>query len=103
MAVNRLLRVTQRKVNRTIIESREEAKKIIEQGKVDADKVRTTADAEYKERRLELQRQENRLLSKTENLEHKLEGIGQRERALANRENPWTICRRRLKRQKAKN
>jgi len=26
------------------------------------------------------------LLSKTENLEHKLEGIGQRERALANRE-----------------
>ena len=86
MAVNRLLRVTQRKVNRTIIESREEAKKIIEQGKVDADKVRTTADAEYKERRLELQRQENRLLSKTENLEHKLEGIGQRERALANRE-----------------
>jgi len=66
IAVNRLLRVTQRKVNRAIIESREEAKKIIEQGKVEADKVRVTADAEYKERRLELQRQENRLLSKTE-------------------------------------
>ena len=86
MAVNRLLRVTQRKANRTIIEAREEAKKIVEQSKVDADKMRATADAEYRERRLELQRQENRLLSKTENLEHKLEGIGQRERALTNKE-----------------
>ena len=86
MAVNRLLRVTQRRTNRIVIESREEAKKIIEQSKVDADKVRATADAEYRERRLELQRQENRLLSKTENLEHKLEGIGQRERALTNKE-----------------
>ena len=54
MAVNRLLRVTQRKTNRTVIESREEAKKIIEQSKVEADKVRATADAEYRERRLEL-------------------------------------------------
>jgi ribonuclease Y len=86
MAVNRLLRVTQRRTNRIVIESREEAKKIVDQSKVDADKIRATADAEYRERRLELQRQENRLLSKTENLEHKLEGIGQRERALANKE-----------------
>ena len=86
MAVNRLLRVTQRKTNRTVIEAREEAKKIIEQSKVEADKVRATADAEYRERRLELQRQENRMLSKTENLERKLEGIGQRERALTNKE-----------------
>jgi len=30
LAVNRLLKVTQRKTNRTIIEAREEAKKIIE-------------------------------------------------------------------------
>ena len=86
MAVNRLLRITQRKANRTIIESRDEAKKIVEQSRVEAEKVRTTADAEYRERRLELQRQENRLLSKTENLERKLEGVGQRERALANKE-----------------
>jgi hypothetical protein len=37
MAVNRLLRVTQRKTNRTIIESREEAKKIVEQSRVEAE------------------------------------------------------------------
>ena len=72
-AVNRLLKVTQRKTTRTIIESKEEAKKIIEQSKVEADKIRATADAEYRERRTEAQRQENRLISKTENLERKLE------------------------------
>ena len=42
MAVNRLLRVTQRRTNRIVIESREEAKKIVDQSKVDADKIRAT-------------------------------------------------------------
>ncbi|MBN1644324.1 MAG: ribonuclease Y, partial [Dehalococcoidales bacterium] len=86
MAVNRLLRVTQRKASRTVIEAKEEARKIVEQSRVEAEKVRTAADNEYRERRMELQRQENRLLSKTENLERKLEGVGQRERALSNKE-----------------
>ncbi len=86
MAVNRLLRVTQRKVSRTIIEAKEEGGKIIEQSRTEAEKIRTAASNEYRERRMELERQENRLLSKTENLERKLEGVGQRERALANKE-----------------
>jgi len=102
LAVNRLLKVTQRKTNRTIIEAREEAKKIIEQSKVDGDKVRATADAEYRERRMELQRQENRLLSKTENLERKLEGIGQRERALANKEKSLDTLNAQIEEAKAK-
>jgi ribonuclease Y len=86
IAVNRLLRVTQRKANRTLIEAKDEAKKIVDQSRIESEKVRSTADNEYRERRLELQRQENRLLSKTENLERKLEGVTQRERALTNKE-----------------
>ena len=102
MAVNRLLRVTQRKTNRTIIEARDEAKKIVDQSRVEAEKIRTSADAEYRERRMELQRQENRLLSKTENLERKLESIGQRERALANKEKSIDTVRAQIEETKEK-
>ena len=86
MAVNRLIRAAQRKAARTVSESREEAKELIDKAREEAGKLRTTAEAEYRERRTELQRQENRLSSKTENLERKLEGVAQRERNLANRE-----------------
>ncbi|MDD5289390.1 MAG: Rnase Y domain-containing protein, partial [Dehalococcoidales bacterium] len=102
MAVNRLLRVTQRKTNRTVIEAREEAKRITDQSRIEAEKIRTAADAEYRERRQELQRQENRVLSKSENLEHKLEGVGQRERALNNKEKSIDTLRAQIEEAKDK-
>jgi ribonuclease Y len=86
MAVNRLLRIAQRRASRIEMEAKDEAKKILDQSRVEAEKIRSASDNEYRERRLEVQRQENRLLSKTENLERKLEGVAQRERALQNKE-----------------
>ena len=71
MAVNRLIRVAERKAARMMVETRTEAKEVSEKARVDAEKVKTSAETEYRERRAELQRQENRLQSKTENGERK--------------------------------
>lgn len=101
MAVNRLLRVAQRRATRIGLEAKEEAKTITDQAKVEAEKIRGAAENEYRDRRLEIQRQENRLLSKTENLERKLEGVVQRERGLTNREKSLETVR--LQIEEAKN
>jgi ribonuclease Y len=86
MAVNRLLRVAQRRASRIELEAKDEARNITDHARAEAEKIRAAADNEYRERRTEVQRQENRLLSKTENLERKLEGVAQRERQLQNKE-----------------
>ncbi|MDP2919279.1 MAG: ribonuclease Y [Dehalococcoidia bacterium] len=102
MAVNRLLRVAQRKATRISLEAKDEAKSIIDQSRVEAEKIRAAADTEYRERRLEVQRQENRLLSKTENMERKLEGVNQRERQLQNKEKSLETLRQQIEEAKAK-
>jgi ribonuclease Y len=102
MGVNRLLRVTQRRANRTLIEAKEEAQKVIELARTEAEKVRAAADVEYRERRMEVQRQENRLLAKTENLERKLEGVSQRERNLTNKEKSLDALRAQIEEVKNK-
>ena len=86
MVINHQLRVAQRKAARTTGEAKLEAKEILREAKEDAGKTKLTVEAEYRERRTELQRQENRLSSKMETLERKLEGVDQRERNIANRE-----------------
>jgi len=86
MAINRQLRVAQRKAARMVAEARVEAKDVLREAKEETDKVRATTEAEHRERRSELQRQENRLASKTETLERRLEGVEQRERNLASKE-----------------
>jgi ribonuclease Y len=102
MAVNRLLRVAQRRASRIELEAKEEARKFNEQARVEAEKIRAAADNEYRERRLEVQRQENRLLSKTENLERKLEGVTQRERQLQNKEKSLDTLRAQIEEAKNK-
>lgn len=86
MAITRQLRVAQRKAARTIAEARDETKKMLNEARLEAEKIKAAADNEYRQRTAELQRQENRLQSKTETVEHRLEGIEQRERNLANKE-----------------
>ncbi len=86
MALLRQLRNAQRKAARTVSEARDEAKNVIREAKDEADKIKSAAEAEFRERRTELQRQESRLSSKTETLERRVEGVGQRERSLANKE-----------------
>jgi len=86
MAINRLIRLAQRRAARTLAEAREEAKEATDNARGEAERLKSASDAEYRERRSELQRQENRLSSKTETLERKLEGVAQRERGLVNKE-----------------
>ena len=86
MAVNRLLRTSQRKAARMVAEARDESKDVLREAKEEAEKAKSATEAEYRERRSELQRQENRLSQRTETLERKLDGVEQRERNLANRE-----------------
>ncbi len=86
MMVNRQIRIAERKAARLVVEARGESKNILQAAKEEADKVKSTAEADHRERRSELHRQENRLAQKTESLERKLESAEQRERNLANKE-----------------
>jgi ribonuclease Y len=86
LIITRQLRVAQRKAAHTIAESRTEAKNIVQESRDEADKVRQANEAELRERRTELAKQENRVTQKVDTLERKLENLDQRERALLNRE-----------------
>lgn len=86
MSITRQLRVAQRKAARTIAEAKDETKVLIAEAKQEADKQKASAENEYRQRFADLQRQENRLTSKTESLDHRLEGLEARERNLTNKE-----------------
>lgn len=86
MMINRQLRVAQRKAARVMAEARSEVKGLLTEAKQEAEKVKSLAEAEYREQRSELRRQESRLSQKAETLERKLEAVEQRERDLANKE-----------------
>jgi len=86
MMVNRQLRIAQRKAARMTVEAKNEAKDMLNEARQEAAKAKSLTEAEYRERRSELQRQESRLSQKAETLERKLEGAEQRERNLANKE-----------------
>jgi len=102
MAVNRLIKLAQRKAARIEVEAKAEAKEIADSARSEADKTRVSAENEYRERRLELQRQENRVLSKSENLDRKLEGLNQRERQLQNKEKSLEGLRQQIEEAKDK-
>jgi len=83
---NRQIRIAERRAARIVTEARVEAKNVLNEARQEAEKARLAAEAEYRERRSELQRQENRVSQKGESLERKLEDVVQRERSLANKE-----------------
>ena len=86
MIITRQIRIAERKAARMIAEARAESKNVLSATREEAEKAKLATEAEYRERRSELQRQENRLSQKGESLERKLEDVGQRERNLANKE-----------------
>jgi len=83
---NRQIRIAERKAAKLLAEARDEARVVLNNAQEEARKTKTSVDAEYRERRSELQRQENRLTQKIENLDRKLESVEQRERGMANKE-----------------
>jgi ribonucrease Y len=83
---NRQLRIAERKAVKMVSDARTEAKKVVEDAQNESKRILTAADNDYRERRAEVQRQENRISQKSETLDRKLEGVEQRERNLNNRE-----------------
>jgi ribonuclease Y len=83
---NRQLRLAERKAAKMVAEARNESRNILHEAQEESKRLKSSTDAEYRERRSELQRQENRLSQKTENLDRKMEFVEQRERGLAGKE-----------------
>jgi len=86
LVFNRQLRIAERRAAKMVAEGRNESRNILQEAREESKRLKTSSDAEYRERRSELQRQENRLSQKTESLERKMESVEQRERGLAGRE-----------------
>jgi ribonuclease Y len=84
--IGRRIRIAERKAARVIADAEIRSKGIINEGRQEIDKIRASAEAESRERRIEIQRQENRLSQKLENLERKLESVEHRERNLITKE-----------------
>ncbi len=83
---NRQIRIAERKAAKIMAEARDESRVMVNDAQEEARKTKTSVDTEYRERRSELQRQENRVSQKIENLDRKLEGVEQRERNLGGKE-----------------
>ena len=79
-------RIAERKAARIEAEAKAQAKNIVDEAKLEAEKIKTAAENEYRQRRGELQRQENRLTQKIDSLDRKMENLEHRDRNLNNRE-----------------
>ena len=100
--MDRQIRIAQRKAVRMAAVASNEAKQVLDKAREESSKIKETADADYRERRSELQRQENRVTQKGETLERKLEGLEQRERNLANKEKGAETIRAHLEEARSK-
>lgn len=86
MSFERQMRIAERKSSRILADARGEAKSLVDEARREADRVKSSIETENRERRVEIQREEQRLTQKLDNLERKLEAVDQRERGLVNRE-----------------
>ena len=84
--LNREMRLAERKAARLQAEAELKGKEVLREAKVEAGKVRSQAETEYRERRSELQRNENRLVQKEATLDRKLEDVERRGRELTSKE-----------------
>ncbi|MBA7564162.1 Ribonuclease Y [subsurface metagenome] len=100
--ITRRLRVAERRAARIVSEARNESKGVLREAREEAGKNKSAGETEYRERRSELQRLENRLSQKSEGLERKLESVEHREHNLTNREKEMESARAHLEEIKAK-
>ena len=85
--INRQMRIAEKKADRILAEARAESKDLVREARQETEKIKSGVEAEYRERRAELQRQESYLSQRSESLERKLEDVENRGRNLANKEN----------------
>ncbi len=84
--INRQMNIAEKKAEKILAEARAESKDLLSEARQETEKIKSGTEAEYRERRAELQRQENSLSQRTNNLERKLEDVELRGRNLANKE-----------------
>ena len=85
LVANREIQRTRKEAQNLLDEATTRYNELLRAAREEAIKVANAAEAENKERRLEIQRIEKRANQKAETLERKLEGIDRRERDLENR------------------
>ncbi|MBI2868928.1 MAG: ribonuclease Y [Chloroflexi bacterium] len=102
MVFNRQLRIAERKAARIISEARNEAKEVVFEAREEVKRIKAANEAEYRERRGELQRQENRLNQKGEHFDRKLESVEQKERSLTAKEKEIEATRKHIEELKVK-
>lgn len=71
---------------RIISEAQEQQRQLLKDAREEANRTRAQAEAEYRERRNEVQRQERRLAQKEDNLDRKLENLERKEGGLQEKE-----------------
>jgi len=86
LIANQQVRSAKREAQRLLDEATTKHNELLLAARKEAIKVSNTAEAENRERRLELQRLERRFSQKEEALERKLDSLGQREKNLESRE-----------------
>ncbi|HUV56401.1 MAG TPA: ribonuclease Y [Dehalococcoidales bacterium] len=84
--ISRQIHIAERTAARVVVEAKNESKNALREAREEADKIKSVSETEYRERRSELQRLENRLSQKGESLERKLESVEHREHNLAGKE-----------------
>jgi len=94
--ISRQLRAAEKMASKLKTDAEFKARDILREAKVEADKIRSGVEKEQRERRSELHQRENRLAQKEATLEHKMEGIGQRERSLSGKEKEMDKIRAQL-------
>ena len=77
---------TEKKAEEVLVRTRDREKEILLEAKEEALKLRAQAEADYRERRTEVQKLERRVAQKDEALERRGEGLERREHQLQNRE-----------------
>jgi ribonucrease Y len=86
LVANQQIRNTKKQAQELLDEATAKHAELLSAARDEAIKVRNVADAENKERRVEVQRAEKRLNQREETLERKLDAVERRERGLDNRE-----------------
>lgn len=99
---SRKLSAAAREAEKLLEEARTKHKEMLLEAKEEGIKARAAAEAEYRERRAELQRHERRVIQKEESLERKLEAAERREQNLANKEKEAESLRAHLEELKKK-
>lgn len=86
MAVGNRHREVEEEASKVLANAKDQERAILLSAKEESINIKAAAEAEWKERRVELQRQERRLSQKEGNLDHKLGTLDKREQGIAARE-----------------